>query len=58
MKTGSLPSTFLTNKSNNIVIRINDTEIPLDDTAKYLWMTLDGRLDWKVKKKRKEIKMK
>lgn len=47
-----------TNKSaQNIPIRINDTQIPIANTAKYLGIHLDARLRWKVhvKKKREEL---
>lgn len=45
---------------NNVPIVINDTIVPIENTAKYLGMNLDVKLRWKehVKKKRKELDLK
>lgn len=53
--------TYFTNKrKQHLPIRFNDTQIPHADSAKYLGMTLDARLRWKVhvKKKREELGIK
>lgn len=48
---------FTTKKAQNLPVRVNDTQIPIENVAKYLGIHLDARLRWKVhvKKKREEL---
>ncbi|KAJ8940625.1 hypothetical protein NQ318_004549 [Aromia moschata] len=51
---------FTKKGKQHLLIRINDTQIPYADSAKYLGMILDARLRWRVhvKKKREELGLK
>jgi hypothetical protein len=51
---------FAYRKNVQILIAINNTNIPYSNTAKYLAMNLDIRLRWKehIKKKRRELDLK
>ena len=56
----SIHVNFTNKQKQYIPIRINDTQIPHVESAKYLGMTLDAKLRWKVhvKKKREELGIK
>ena len=56
----SIHVNFTNKQKQYIPIRINDTQIPHAESAKYLGMTLDAKLRWKVhvKKKREELGIK
>jgi predicted GIY-YIG superfamily endonuclease len=51
---------FTNKKVNYLPVSINQQIIPHENSAKYLGMTLDAKLRWKVhiKKKREELKQK
>ncbi len=51
---------FTNKRAENIPVTINNTQIPFADSAKYLGITLDARLRWKmhVKNKRRELDLK
>lgn len=51
---------FTNKQKQHLPIRINDTQIPYANSAKYLGMTLDARLRWRVhvRKKREELSIK
>lgn len=59
-ETKSIHINFTNKKDRYIPIRMNNVNIPYANTAKYLGMTLDVRLRWKVhiKKKREELGIK
>lgn len=56
-ETKSVHVNFTNQRKQHLPIRINETQIPIADSAKYLGMHLDARLRWKVhiKKKREEL---
>lgn len=59
-ETKSVHINFTNKRIDHIPVRINNNLIPYSNTAKYLGITLDAKLRWKVhvKKKREELGLK